>query len=56
MKVTCRDLKPVHYTPKELIKKYEATIEYLDQRRNEIDEEIVKLHVQILSCQRRNNK
>ena len=47
MKVTCRDLKPVHYTPEEVIQKSEDSIAYLEQRIHDIRDEIIYFRIKI---------
>jgi len=45
--ITCRDLKPVHYTPEEVIEKSQASIAYLEQRIHEIQDEIIYFRIKI---------
>ena len=47
MKVTCRDLKPVHYTPEEVIQKSEDSIAYLEQRIHDIRDEIIYFRIKL---------
>jgi len=47
MRITCRDLKPVHYTPEEVIKKSEDSIAYLEQRIHDIRDEIIYFRIKI---------